>query len=229
MGTQDTPSLSGQKVNLECAVFVNPFLREQRRLTCIYKEEFNFSSFSRAEPRQLSPNHIPDKISLTVPKGHRVGGVPGPVYQGYREGLDSACVDVVLTTTVPGVGNSVLAIKRKLGTCFGSKWWMMGGALHSYRSIAEFIKERAKQECGVKPRLEGVIGCFRTAANDALACTTNICVVGRVSFKAVDQKFKADDAHSACRLLTLEDLKNLPEEEKHWYPTFCFQQALDTM
>jgi ADP-ribose pyrophosphatase YjhB (NUDIX family) len=211
--TPNTPSFSGQTRCVESIILLNPSLKEERVRSAKDGCEFNFLVGEQ----------------VVVPKDHRAGGAETSAYGAYRQGLDSACVDIVVTTRLPNDKSVVLAIKRNQNVCFGGKWWMMGGALHSYRPIAEFIKERAAKECGVEPRLEGCIGVFRTAARDVLACTINICLVGYVDYPYVAQKFKPDDAHSGHRLLTVEDLKGLPEEEKHWYPMLCFEQALDTM
>lgn len=105
---------------------------------------------------------------------------------------------------------------------------MQGGAFHPYRSIVEFLEERAEKECGVRPKIEGLIGVFRTCAEDFHASTTQPCYVGSVAYKDLI-KAKPDIDHTSWRLLKLEDLQTLPEEEKHWYPMLAFRLALESM
>lgn len=219
--TPNVPSLSGKRVELDCALWVNPNLAEERQ------GFLGYDAIIRDTPVPSSA----DNSTVIVPAGHRQGGVPKEAYDAYRAGLDSFCVDVVITTNIGGLKGTpaVLAMKRVPNVCFAGKWWMMGGAVHSYRPLFEFIQERAERECGVKPGIRARIGLFRTAAPDILACTTNLCLLGQVWHDQIVDKFRADSDHSVHRLLTLENLKNLPEDEKHWYPMFCFQRALETM
>ena len=48
---------------------------------------------------------------VVVPEGHRVGGASGEAYDAYRTGLDSACADIVVTTTLPSGEHAVVASK----------------------------------------------------------------------------------------------------------------------
>lgn len=105
---------------------------------------------------------------------------------------------------------------------------MQGGAFHPYRSITDFLAERAEKECGVRPKIEGLIGVFRTCAEDFHASTIQPCYVGSIEYADII-KAKPDMDHSSWRLLSLRDLQNLPAEEKHWYPMLTFQLALESI
>lgn len=205
-------SLSGTLVNVETAIFVNPFLFTERKAVlygAIYDGADGFEK-------------------VMVPEGHCIGGVDRSTYDGYRKGLDSACADVVITSRLFDRTPAVLASKRAPGKLFGNKWWMQGGAIHSYRLITDFIVERAEKECGVRPRIEGFIGVFRICADDLLGSTLNLCYVGFVRQSDL-AKAQGDIDHKDLRLLTLADIEGLPKEEKHWYPMLAFQRALMTM
>lgn len=206
-------SLSGKIVRVETVILTNPYLAAQRN--CVAR---GFTSFTSAEGFE----------EIVVPEGHRAGGVESVYYNGYRQGLDSACDDVVITTWLPVGVSAVLASKRAPGKLFGKKWWMQGGATHSYRPIEDFLGERVKAECGVCPRLEGLIGVYRTCADDALGSTTNLCYVGYIPYEDLTAA-GVDDDHTAFRLLSLRDLGLLPSEEKHWYPMGVFRKAMETM
>lgn len=113
-------SLSGKIVRVETVILTNPYLAAQRN--CVAK---GFTPFTSAEGFE----------EIVVPEGHRAGGVESVYYNGYRQGLDSACDDVVITTWLPVGVPAVLASKRAPGKLFGKKWWMQGGATHSYRGV----------------------------------------------------------------------------------------------
>ena len=206
-------SWSGRSVRVERVICINPFLAAQR--DSVAK---GLTSFQAADEFE----------DVVIPEGHRAGGVESNVYNGYRQGLDSACIDVVITTRLPVGIPVVLATKRAPGKLFGNKWWMQGGALHSYRSIEDFLCERVQAECGVRPALEGFIGVFRTCADDRLGSTMNLCYVGYVPYEDVVTA-GYDDDHTACRLLTMSDLAFLPDSEKYWYPMYVFRKAMTTM
>ncbi len=111
---------------------------------------------------------------------------------------------------------------------------MQGGAVHAYRSYEDFVAERAEKECGVRPQVEALMGVGRTCADakkdgGVVASTTNLCYVGFASYEALEENLKADEDHTGLRLLTLEDLDALPEEERHPYADFFFRQALLSM
>lgn len=206
-------SLSGKRALVETKIFVNPYLALERRdaVRGILNETLSF-----------------EFETIVVPEGHRLGGVDSSVYDGYRSGLDSACVDVVVTTMLRHDKPAVLASKRAPDKLFGNKWWMQGGAIHSYRLITDFVLERTKKGCGIYPYMQGFIGVFRTCADDVLGSTLNLCYVGFVQRHKLAQIY-ADKNNTSFRLLTLEDLEDLPDEEKHWYPMFAFHRALTTM
>lgn len=208
-----TESLSGTRVTVETKIFVN----------------FNLANDRKAFiARRVSYVAAHDFEEILVPEGHLSGGVDSAFYDGYRRGLDSACADVVVTTVFPDGTPAVLASKRAPGKLFGNKWWMQGGAIHSYRRISDFVLERAERECGVRPRLEGFIGVFRTCADDLLGSTTNLCYVGFVPYDDLG-KVRADKDHIGLQFLTLEACLHLPEDERHWYPMYTFIIALKTM
>lgn len=168
---------------------------------------------------------------ITVPSGHRSGGVAPDIYDGYRQGLDSACADVVITTHMPDGEARVLAVKRALGKPFGGKWWMQGGAIQSYRLIEDFLVERAERECGVRLVIQALMGVFRTCAEDILASTTNLCYVGYAPYDMVERA-SVDKDHTAFRLFSAHEFyqdTQEHEEEWHWYPKMTFAQALSSM
>ncbi|MDP3771772.1 MAG: hypothetical protein Q8Q94_00140 [bacterium] len=171
------------------------------------------------------------EVDITVPPGHRSGGVSPDIYDGYRQGLDSACADVVITTRMPDGEAGFLAVKRALGKPFGGKWWMQGGAIHSYRSIESFLVDRAERECGVSPVIQALIGVFRTCAEDFLASTTNLCYVGFAPYHMVERA-SADKDHIAFHLFSAHEFRGsvyTHKEEWHWYPIQVFNAALDSM
>lgn len=206
-------SLSGQRVTVETKIFVNPYLARERKNAAkgIFSETFHC-----------------EFEAVKVPEGHFLGGVDSDIYDGYRKGLDSACVDVVVTTLLRHDKPAVLASKRAPSKLFGNKWWMQGGALCSYCSITDFVFERIWKKCGVCPHIQGFIGVFRTCSDDVLGSTINLCYVGFIQRHKLAH-VQMDENHTDFRLLTLEDLEDLPDKEKHWYPMFTFRQALTTM
>ena len=165
---------------------------------------------------------------VLVPEGQRTGGVPTPVYDAFSVGSERACADIVITTHLADGTPAVLTARRAMNKPFGGKWWMQGGSYHTYRLRTDFLLERAEKECGVRPVIQGMIGEFRTCAEDFVCSTTNSCYVGYALYDAI-MKARADKDHSGLRLLTLDDLSSIPPEERHWYPMFVFKQALTTM
>lgn len=143
-------------------------------------------------------------------------GVSSSVYDAYRIGLDSACVDIAICTIKPDGTPAVLLSKRAPNKCFGGKWWVYGGALHSYRPIGEFIAERAAKECGVVPEVKALIGVARTCAADVLGSTLQPCYLGLVEYAAIEKSI-ADRDHSAVRLFTIDEYYRLPGPEQYWY------------
>src|SRR6476620_11071020 len=124
-------SLAGQTVVVETVLWENPHLAYERLM----------GTFSHPVER------------IVVPAGQRTGGVPSADYDAYRAGLDSACADVVVCSRLRSGKAVVLASKRGPGKPFAGCWWMQGGATHSYRSILEFVSERAEKECGIRPTI----------------------------------------------------------------------------
>lgn len=154
--------------------------------------------------------------------------VPDEAHLAYRARKEAACADIVITTVLLSGKPAVVSSKRAKNVCFGGYWWMQGGSYNAYSPIVDFVTNRALKECGVKPAVEGIIGLFRTCAEDLHASTTNICYVG---FVPHDQLISAkhDKDHTDQKLLTLSDLSSLPKEELHWYPKLVFTMALATM
>ena len=214
-----TESLSGSRVDVDTIIFVNMSLASDRQRAV------------ENEKRKLYGGALQYE-QVVVPDGHRRGGVEPRFYDGYRAGLDSACSDIVITTLLPGRPPrvpAVLAVKRAPGKLFGGKWWMQGGAIHSYRLIADFLGERAEKECGVRYRLEGFIGVFRTCAEDRLGSTINLCYVGFVPYGDLARLVIADSDHTAVKVLSQDNLNRIPTEERYWYPMHVFRLALATM
>ena len=164
---------------------------------------------------------------IIVPDGHEKGWVSDEAHREHRAKREVACVDVVICTRLPGGEPAVVAIKRAPDQSFGGKWWMQGGEVSSYIGFAEFVAERAKRECGVAPMIEGMIGVFRTCAEDHIGDTLQVCYVGSIPYAELERA-QADKDHSALRLLTKNDLDDLPEGERHWYPMRVFYLALAT-
>jgi len=155
-------------------------------------------------------------------------GVAKDVYDIYSLGLERACADVVITVRLPNGDNAVLAVKRAMNKPFGGKWWMQGGSFHPYRSIVDFLIEKAGKECGICPKIEALIGVFRTCAEDHICSTIQLCYVGRIDYDDL-AKIKLDKDQTAYRILTMRDLETLPKKQKHWYPMLTFRLAIETM
>lgn len=153
----------------------------------------------------------------TIPQGVE-NGVPPDVYNAYRRGRDSACVDIVFATHLPNGKPAVLFSFRKKGVCFEEKWWIYGGALQSYCSIHHFISDRAEKECGVRASPQALVGVYRTMSDDAIGSTLQPCYATIVPYEEVRKKKQLDSGHNDVRLFTLEELEQIPEEHKHWYP-----------
>jgi hypothetical protein len=119
-------------------------------------------------------------VEVSVPEGV-VNGVSPEVYSEYRKGRDSACVDIVIATTLESGEPAVLLSKRAENVCYGGKWWIYGGALQSYRSIEDFISERAEKECGVPVEPRALIGVYRTMSSDFIGSTLQPCYAAVVS------------------------------------------------
>lgn len=209
----DQDSFSGSLVAVETILWLNTNLACDRMR-------------SRKEGFFMFEN---ERLGIRVPQGHLAGGVSPEIYNGYRKGLESACIDMVITTELSNGVPAVIASKRADNKPFGGTWFMYGGALHSYRSITEFIMGRVLKESGLTPKIEGLIGFFRTCAEDFLASTMQLCFVGYVPYYECVEQMKSDRDHTECKFFTFEDIVALPISEQHWYPMLVFQQALLTM
>ena len=202
-------TLSGMMVPVETVIWVNRHLREDREYAI--KNGFQFET-----------------ENILVPEGHQTGGVPTPVYDAFSAGSERACADIVVTTHLPDGSPAVLAIKRAMNKPFGGMWWMQGGSYHTYRLISNFVVERTEKECGVRPNIHGIIGEFRTCAEDFVCSTTNTCYVGYAPYDAILKAYAKD--HSNWYLFTYEHIMHTSLAALlHWYPKFVFQRALDTM
>ena len=145
-------------------------------------------------------------------------GVPPDVYNAYRKGCDSACTDIVFVTILPDGRPAVLLSFRKKGVCYGEKWWVYGGAIKSYCSIASFISDRAENECGVRSKPQALVGVYRTMSDDAIGSTLQPCYAAIVPYEKVREKQPLDSGHDNVRLFTLVELEQIPSKNKHWYP-----------
>lgn len=183
------PTLSGTMVKVETVIWWNRYLKAERQ---------------DSKQRGLM---FPCE-SLIVPEGQRTGGVPKPVYDEFSKGSERACADIVVTTHLSDGKPAVLAIKRNANQPFHGQWWMQGGSYHTYRLISDFIAERAEKECGVRPEIQGIIGEFRTCADDYVCSTTNTCYVGYTPYDAI-MKARVDKDHDSWRLFIFEDMMSV--------------------
>lgn len=165
---------------------------------------------------------------LDVPAGVS-RGVSSSAYSEYRSGLDSACADIVVVTRREDGEPAVLLSLRRPDKCFGNKWWIYGGAIHAYRTICDFLSERAAQECGVSAEPEALVGVYRTMAEDHIASTLNVCYAARVPVEAIQAKLATDSGHTSARLFSLNELVQIPLEQRHWYPMRVSQIVLASM
>lgn len=159
-------------------------------------------------------------------------GVSPKVYNEYRRGRDSACVDIVLVTRLENGNPAVLMSLRKPNVCFGGKWWIYGGALQAYMSIEEFIAGQATKECGILVTPEVLVGVYRTMAEDFIGSTLQPCYAARVPIEVIRAKMSVDEGHSSVRLFTISDLCLLEgkrEDDYHWYPVRVALLALENM
>ena len=99
-----------------------------------------------------------------------------------------------------------------------------------YRLMSDFVTERAEKECGVRPEIQGLIGEFRTCADDYVCSTTNTCYVGYAPYDAIITA-RTDKDHSSWCLFTLDDIALFSADaaDWHWYPLLAFTRALITM
>lgn len=166
---------------------------------------------------------------VMIPEGV-TDGVPKDIYDQYRAGRDSACVDLMVATKRHGKP-AVLLSKRKTSVCYGGKWWMYGGALQSYASIEAFIAERVRRECGVDITgrcKKALVGVYRTASSDHIGSTLQPCYAAWVDENEL-ASILTDDAHDVLRIFTPSDIDALPENETHWYPMRVARKVLASM
>jgi hypothetical protein len=174
--------------------------------------------------RQAFPEDSLREIE-TIPEGV-TKGAPPEIYGGFRRGLHGACCDIVIATTLPSGEDAVLLSFRNANVCFGSTWWVYGGAVHAYRDIGEFISERASKECGVEVEPQALVGFYITNAADHIGSTMQPCYMSYVEYEVIDRNMLADSNHSNVRLFTLRDLEMMPEQERHWYPLRVSKRVL---
>lgn len=153
-------------------------------------------------------------------------------YHGYRHGKVGACADII-TWTLNAVGEpAVILTFRKEGVCFERQWWMQGGAIDAFAPITEFVERCAQNESGSRPSVEALIGFFRTtefvAGNEKRQVSTvQPAYIGYVDPNML--KLQADKQHTNAVLMTEKEYAQLPEEEKHWYPSLLIKTLFATM
>jgi len=169
-----------------------------------------------------------ETISATVPEGHTLG-VPQPTYDRYRQGLDSACADCVVQTFVNDKP-AVVALQRARFKAFGGQFWMMGGAIHAYLDIRDFLVQRVFEESNLKINANALVlmGVYRAIASDALCSTMSPCYVTYLPYNEIESTIRVFDDHKTFKIFTEEDLATLKPHESHPYPIRMFQLALKT-
>lgn len=169
---------------------------------------------------------VPDDIQSSADPVH---------YHGYREGKVSHCVDVVAYSfTDDGTPGAIMTF-RGSGVCFEKKWWMQGGALSKAASEMEFVARCGQKESGSLPRIEALVGVFRTSEfifgpnNDMKRQISTVETVYIGFVPPEHLKLRADENHTNAVLMTKEMYAKVPEEEKHWYPTRLLNVLFRTM
>jgi hypothetical protein len=157
-----------------------------------------------------SPDALPEGVVDRI--------ADGSVLEQYRAGKDMACEDIIIGTHRPDGTPVVMLSLRKPTESFGGKWWVYGGSTTAYADVLEFIAKRAERECGVPVVPQGLIGFYRTCAADKPQSTLQPCFGAVVDYSVVDKKMATDPNHESIRLFTLEELDQVPEEQRHWYP-----------
>ena len=189
-------------------ILENPFIRD------------DWKRGVRVDSTQIDEVNIPDGV---------MPGVSPDIYNAYRQGRDSACVDIAIITKLSDGKPAILLSLRKKDVCFGGKWWIYGGALQAYTTVEDFITGRASKECGVSVKPEVLVGVYRTIAGDHIGSTLQPCYASRVPFEAIQAKMATDSNHENIRLFTLEELDAIPEWEHHWYPMRVARIALKSV
>lgn len=166
-----------------------------------------------------------------LPEGVK-DGVSPEVYNAYRQGRDSACVDIVFVTRGENGTPMVVMSLRAPNACYGNKFWIYGGALGAYQSIGDFIAAKAEKECGVRAEPQALIGVYRTMAEDKIGSTTQPCYVAEVPIAAIREKGHVDGAHTSLTLMSEINLLYLNHHRDyriHWYPLRVAILALRNM
>lgn len=158
--------------------------------------------------------------------------VPAEHYHGYRRGKVGACSDIIAWTyNDDGIPAAILTF-RKEGVCFEKKWWMQGGAIDAFAPVAEFVARCAKSESGSLPKIEALVGFFRTTEFVPGVERRQISTIQSAYIGYVDRsslRLQADSNHTSAVLMTERMYSELPEAEKHWYPTLLLQILFETM
>jgi len=169
-------------------------------------------------------------VGVSVPTGRVIGGVPQEYYDGYRAGLTSGCADLVVTTRLENGEPAVLAIRRAKDKSFGGTWYMMGGAIHNYTSIHDFLSWVVEREVGLKNlQPEALVGLYRTTAEDYIADALAVCYVVTVPIEQIREQARPDENHVEWQLFTAEELDKIPQDQQYWHPMHCFRRCLNTM
>jgi ADP-ribose pyrophosphatase YjhB (NUDIX family) len=202
----------GDTVYLERVLWDNPYLTQERKDSLITGKPVH----------ELHPTTIPADFSPN--------GAPKATFEEWERGLGKACTDVVICTRLEDGTPAVLGLRRS-NAPYKGMWYMAGGAIFAYRSIAEFLTGKAEKECGLRPSLEALIGFYRNDAEDKATSVICPCYVATVPVKSI-RSTKPADGHDQWQLFTAEDLDKLESEhpeQTHWYPMHVWRRALQTM
>lgn len=169
----------------------------------------------------LEKVQIPDQTTETMAAEH---------YHGYRHVKVGACADVLVWTYSGGVP-AVILTQRKKNSCFGGKWWVQGGAIGKAISCTDFVAQCALKECGSLPKIQALVGIYRTtdpgAGDQQMVSTIQVAYFGFVEPAKVI--LSPDEHHAEVALMTKDEYRSLPEEQKHWYPTCLIETLFRTM
>jgi len=202
-------SLSGQRVLVDGIILENSG----------FVDEWRESRKTRRPAQEL--------LSVTVPSGHRTGGVPQDTYLAYRQGLECACADVVIATILESGEPAVLGLRRS-NPPYKNMWYMPGGAIHSYMPYTEFLVGKIRKETGLNMAPEVLLGVYRNNAEDYPCSVTALCYAALVPVEAI-RATKPADGHDDWRLFTAADLDQLPPEQTHWYPMHVWRRVLSAV
>lgn len=199
-------SLSGNHVWLETVILENPHFRHDW------------------QHHRAQPVTVREMIGVAVPPGHRAGGVPQETYLGYRQGLESACADVVIATILKSGRPAVLGLRRS-NPPYNGKWYMPGGAIYAYMPYAEFLREKIRKETGLNMNPEVLLGVYRNNAEDLICSVMALCYAALVPVETI-RTTKPADGHDVWGLFTTDDLDALLVNETHWYPMHVWRKVL---